>query len=150
MSGSRQRGFTRVELVVVIVILAILAGFAIPRYMELNNQARLDALKDMTVSIRSAANMAHGLWLANGNAGQITVDGANINIVNGYPDASGIATLIEDKTGFAVAVAGSTIKFTPEGARTGATCNVVYHQAPNADSPFTLTVQTPPTLESGC
>ena len=37
---SRARGFTLLELVVVIVILAILAGLAVPRYMRTVNRSR--------------------------------------------------------------------------------------------------------------
>jgi MSHA pilin protein MshA len=139
-----------IELVVVIVILGILAAFALPRFMGLENQARVAALNGMTGSIRSAANMAHGVWLANGNTTPIRVDGINIAIVNGYPDATGISNLIQDKTGFTVAVAAPSTTFTPTGARTPGTCNVVYGQAPNVNSPFTLTVKTPAQLQANC
>jgi len=150
MSTSVQRGFTMIEFVVIIVILGLLAAFAVPKFMGLENQARVDALNGMTGNIRSAANMAHGVWLANGNVTPITVDGIKVNIVNGYPDATGISNLIQDKTGFTVAVAGAATKFTPDGARTVATCNVVYNQAPNDSSSFTLSVQTPARLQAGC
>src|SRR5215470_15288174 len=132
MFKSRQRGFTMIELVVVIVILGILAAFALPRFMGLENQARVAALNGMTGSVRSAANMAHGVWLANGNVTPITVDGLAVNIVFGYPDANGISTLIQDKTGFTVNVAAPNTTFTPNNARTPGTCNIVYGQAPNA------------------
>jgi MSHA pilin protein MshA len=150
MSRSGQRGFTMIELVVVIVILGILAAFALPRFMGLENQARVAALNGMTGSVRSAANMAHGVWLANGNTTPITVDGIAVNIVFGYPDAAGISSLIQDSTGFTVAVAAPKTTFTPNNARTPATCNVVYTQAPNANAPFTLAVQTPAQLQASC
>ena len=150
MVRSVQRGFTLIELVVVIVILGILAAFALPRFMGLENQARVAALNGMTGSIRSAANMAHGVWLANGNVSPIVVDGININISNGYPDATGLSSLIQDQTGFTVAVAGTTTKFTPNGARTPGTCNVIYNQAANANTAFTLTVQTQAQLQASC
>jgi MSHA pilin protein MshA len=150
MSAFRQRGVRMIELVVIVVILGILGAVALPRYQDLENRARVESLSGMTANIRSAANMAHGLWLANGNTTPITVDGVAVNIVNGYPDANGIFNLIQDKTDFTVSVVGSTTRFTPSGARVGATCNVVYEQAANADSSFKLTVQSPTTLQSGC
>ena len=150
MFRSGQRGFTMIELVVVIVILGILAAFALPRFMGLENQARVAAVNGMTGSVRSAANMAHGVWLANGNVTPIVVDGQNIAIINGYPDAAGIQTLIQDTSGFAVAVAAPKTTFTPNGARTPATCNVAYNQAANVNTAFTLTVQTPATLQTSC
>lgn len=150
MGRSGQRGFTLIELVVVIVILGILAAFALPRFMGLENQARIAALNGMTGSVRSAANMAHGVWLANGNTTPITVDGINVNIVNGYPDATGISNLIQDKTGFTVTVAGANTTFTPNNARTPATCDIVYGQATTVNTPFTMTVQTPAQLQASC
>lgn len=149
MSRSGQRGFTMIELVVVIVILGILAAFALPKYMGLENQARVAALNGMTGSIRSAANMAHGVWLASGNPNTITVDTVTVTMVDGYPNAAGIQSLIQDTTGFTVKVAGTTTTFTPNNARTAATCDVVYNQA-TTTLPFTLTVQTPATLQTSC
>ncbi len=150
MFRSGQRGFTMIELVVVIVILGILAAFALPRFMGLENQARVAAVNGMSGSIRSAANMAHGVWLANGNVTPIAVDGKNIAIVNGYPDAAGIQNLIQDTTGFAVALAAPSTTFTPNGARTAAGCNVKYTQAASAAAPFTLTLPTPATMQTSC
>ncbi len=151
MFRSSQRGFTMIELVVVIVILGILAAFALPRFMGLENQARVAALNGMTGSIRSAANMAHGVWLANGNVSPISVDGNNIAIVNGYPDAAGIQTLIQDTTGFAVVVAAPNTTFTPNNARTPASCKVTYGQATVAAPIFTLVIPvTQAALQTNC
>jgi len=149
MFRSVQRGFTMIELVVVIVILGILAAFALPKVMGLEDQARITALNAMTGSIRSAANMAHGVWLANGNTSAITVDGVSITMLNGYPNAAGIQSLIQDSTGFTVKAAGTTTTFTPVNAKIPATCNVVYNTA-TATLPFTITVQPAATLQTSC
>lgn len=152
MSRSRQSGFTMIELVVVIVILGILAAFALPRFMGLENQARIAALNGMTGSIRSAANMAHGVWLANGNISPFKVDGQTVTIVNGYPDGPSLLNLIQDTSGFATKPTGTTaVTFTPNGAppATAAKCSVLYTQAAAGASPV-LTVQTPATLQSSC
>lgn len=49
-----RRAFTLVELIVVIVILAILAGVAIPRYMNQNEFAKTAKLQDYLGKVRSA------------------------------------------------------------------------------------------------
>lgn len=149
MSRSVQRGFTMLELVVVIVILGILAAFALPKFMGMEDQARISALNGMAGNVRSAANMAHGVWLANGNTSPIKVDGVNVTMVNGYPDALGIQDLIQDSAGFTVKASGTTITFTPVNAKAPATCNLVYNQA-TAIGPFTLTVQPAKTLQTSC
>mgnify|MGYP001816418151 CR=1 FL=1 len=60
----KQRGFTLIELVVVIAILGILAAFAIPRFASLEKEARAATTQGVAGSVRSAAAMAHGLYLA--------------------------------------------------------------------------------------
>lgn len=44
---TNQRGFTLIELVVVIVILGILAVTAAPRFLNLQSDARISALQGM-------------------------------------------------------------------------------------------------------
>ena len=59
ISRHHARGFTLVELIVVIVILGILAVSAAPKYMNLTGDARAAVLKGMMGSIKSANNMVY-------------------------------------------------------------------------------------------
>ncbi len=51
---TRSRGFTLVELIVIIVVLAILSGVAIPRYIDYTANARASAVRATLGGVRSA------------------------------------------------------------------------------------------------
>jgi len=63
-----ERGFTLIELVIVIVILGILAAVAIPKYEDMQEQARSATLKGQVGSIRSAVAIQYGRNALNGSA----------------------------------------------------------------------------------
>ncbi len=62
-----RKGFTLIELIMVIAILAILAAVVIPRFRDLTGRAKESACKAALGNLRSAIQIYHADQLAQGN-----------------------------------------------------------------------------------
>ena len=111
---KQQSGFTLIELVMVIVILGILAAFALPKFADLSGDAETSACAGALGAVKSAAGIAHAAYLAGGSTDP-TIEGVVYTMVNGYPSAADIRILANlDGFGGAAGVVtvGSTSTFT--------------------------------------
>ena len=75
-ANNSAAGFTLIELVVVISILAILAAFALPRFAQLSDQAHRASIQGTSGAFSSAVALSRAQWTANGAQGQ------QLNLVN--------------------------------------------------------------------
>jgi MSHA pilin protein MshA len=144
--NTRQAGFTLVELVVVILILGILAAVALPKFMNLGQDARLAKAQGLYGSVRSAMQIGRAgalvRNLSTSVSGTLSMDNTNVNLAYGYPDATanGIITAanidpVNDNVTITYAAGSVTIDMT--GAAVLASCRITYTAATNATTPAT-------------
>jgi len=141
---NQQRGFTLIELVVVIVILGLLAATALPKFIDVTTDARQSSVQGVAGGLRAAAALGQAQYVVNGSksATNISMGGSNVTVLDennnagfgGRPtaNAAGIGAAMPDPDGFDVDYAtnggtgaANSVTYQPTSGG-GASCGATY------------------------
>ncbi len=107
-----QRGFTLIEIIMVIVLLGIIAAIAIPKYIDLRTEAADATASGIVGAIVSSASIGYADLVTHNSAATFP----NFTTLhNTYLQAQNI-TMVSDANGWWAAIGGVTYTFTYNAA----------------------------------
>ena len=140
--AHRQTGFTLLELVIVVLLVAVLGAIVLPKFMAMQAEARIAKMKTAAGAMKSAAALAHAMLLTKGypadfsgnpgpagSATDINVEGTDVAYVNGYPAAPVILALSGLAPPDFASAGGSPTSAVALPGNAQPDCQVVYHEA---------------------
>jgi MSHA pilin protein MshA len=106
MLKKNRKGFTLIEIIAVLVILGILAVVAVPRYLDLQDEARIKAASGAIAEVKGRYSLAYGKYLLENSGAQPASCAAILS------DADAIDGLDPDYTVTLAGTAGATVTIT--------------------------------------
>lgn len=82
---TNKKGFTLIELIVVIVILGILSSTALPKFINLKKDAEQAVFEAHFAAAKSSVTMYHFSWHAKGNPSGTFGNYSSLPSITGYP-----------------------------------------------------------------
>lgn len=102
MAKSRQQGFTIIELIVVILLLGILTATALPRFLDVTDEAHIAVVDAVEGGLATGTALFRAQWIANGQPASTVSIAAFNNLkanTSGYPvSVTGTTGSLADNT----------------------------------------------------